>query len=77
MTLETTTWTGGRRLDFKSLNTFAVGEAMVELAPVGAGQYRRGFAGDTFNTAWHMTQAAGAPLAADAPGQLFEVSARK
>jgi 2-dehydro-3-deoxygluconokinase len=44
-------------LDFKSLNTVAVGEAMVELAPVGAGQYRRGFAGDTFNTAWHMTQA--------------------
>lgn len=44
-------------LDFKSLNTVAVGEAMVELAPVGAGQYRRGFAGDTFNTAWHMAQA--------------------
>jgi 2-dehydro-3-deoxygluconokinase len=44
-------------LDFKSLNTVAVGEAMVEMAPVGAGQYRRGFAGDTFNTAWHMAQA--------------------
>lgn len=44
-------------IDFKSLNTLAVGEAMVELAPVGEGQYRRGFAGDTFNTAWHMAQA--------------------
>lgn len=38
----------------------AIGEAMVELAPVGAGQYRRGFAGDTFNTAWHMAQWLGA-----------------
>ena len=44
-------------LDFKSLTTLAVGEAMVELAPVGDGQYRRGFAGDTFNTVWHMAQA--------------------
>ena len=44
-------------LDFKSLNTVAVGEAMVELAPVGGGQYRRGYAGDTFNTAWHMARA--------------------
>jgi 2-dehydro-3-deoxygluconokinase len=44
-------------LDFKNLNTVAVGEAMVELAPIGEGQYRRGFAGDTFNTAWHMAQA--------------------
>jgi 2-dehydro-3-deoxygluconokinase len=34
----------------------AIGEAMVELAPIGAGNYRRGFAGDTFNTAWHMAQ---------------------
>lgn len=44
-------------LNFKSLNTVSVGEAMVELAPVGEGHYRRGFAGDTFNTAWHMAQA--------------------
>ncbi|CAN1564890.1 RbsK Sugar kinases, ribokinase family [Paracoccaceae bacterium] len=44
-------------LDFRNLNSVAVGEAMVELAPVGEGQYRRGFAGDTFNTAWHMAQA--------------------
>ena len=34
----------------------AIGEAMVEMAPVGEGLYRRGFAGDTFNTAWHMAQ---------------------
>lgn len=32
----------------------AIGEAMVELAPVGDGLFRRGFAGDTFNTIWHM-----------------------
>ncbi len=42
--------------EFMNLNTVAVGEAMVELAPVGDGHYRRGFAGDTFNTAWHMAQ---------------------
>ena len=34
----------------------AIGEAMVEMAPVGNGLYRRGFAGDTFNTAWHMAR---------------------
>lgn len=34
----------------------AIGEAMVELAPVGGDLYRRGFAGDTFNTAWHMAR---------------------
>lgn len=34
----------------------AIGEAMVEMAPVGDGLYRRGFAGDTFNTAWHVAQ---------------------
>lgn len=37
----------------------AIGEAMVELAPVGDGLYRRGFAGDTYNTIWHMTQLLG------------------
>ncbi|RED14421.1 sugar kinase [Pontivivens insulae] len=36
-----------------------VGEAMVELAPVEGGLYRRGFAGDTFNTAWHMAHLLG------------------
>jgi 2-dehydro-3-deoxygluconokinase len=44
-------------VDFTSSNTISVGEAMVELAPVGEGHYQRGFAGDTFNTAWHMAQA--------------------
>jgi 2-dehydro-3-deoxygluconokinase len=43
--------------EFKGLNTVSVGEAMVEMAPLGDRQYRRGFAGDTFNTAWHMAQA--------------------
>lgn len=38
----------------------AIGEAMVELAPVGGDLYRRGFAGDTFNTAWHMARWLGA-----------------
>jgi 2-dehydro-3-deoxygluconokinase len=30
-----------------------VGECMVELAPTADGTYVRGFAGDTFNTAWY------------------------
>lgn len=34
----------------------AIGEVMVEMAPVGEGLYRRGFAGDSFNTIWHMAQ---------------------
>ena len=34
----------------------AIGEPMIELAPVEGGLYRQGFAGDTFNTAWHMAQ---------------------
>jgi 2-dehydro-3-deoxygluconokinase len=37
----------------------SIGEAMVELAPVGEGLFRRGFAGDTYNTAWHMAQLLG------------------
>lgn len=31
-----------------------LGECMVEFAPVGDGLYRRGFAGDTFNSAWYL-----------------------
>ena len=31
----------------------SIGECMVELADAGGGLYRRGFAGDTFNTAWY------------------------
>jgi 2-dehydro-3-deoxygluconokinase len=38
----------------------SIGEAMVEMAPVGEGLYRRAFAGDTFNTAWHLAQRLGA-----------------
>ncbi|WP_375550675.1 sugar kinase [Rhodophyticola porphyridii] len=32
----------------------SIGECMVELAASAPGTYRQGFAGDTFNTAWHM-----------------------
>jgi 2-dehydro-3-deoxygluconokinase len=32
----------------------AIGECMVELAPVGDALYRRGFAGDTYNFAWYL-----------------------
>ncbi|MCW4116787.1 sugar kinase [Aurantimonas sp. MSK8Z-1] len=32
----------------------AVGECMIELSSAEGGLYRRGFAGDTFNTAWHL-----------------------
>ena len=32
----------------------ALGECMVELSPAGEELYRRGFAGDTFNTAWYL-----------------------
>ncbi|MDU8909803.1 sugar kinase [Aestuariicoccus sp. MJ-SS9] len=31
----------------------SIGECMVELAPASGDLYRRGFAGDTFNTAWY------------------------
>lgn len=43
-------------ISFTSRTVAAIGEAMVELATVGGGLYRRGFAGDTFNTAWHLAQ---------------------
>jgi 2-dehydro-3-deoxygluconokinase len=36
-----------------------IGEAMVEFAPVGDNLYRRGFAGDTLNTCWHMAKLVG------------------
>jgi 2-dehydro-3-deoxygluconokinase len=35
----------------------AIGEAMVEMAPDGAGRYALSFAGDTFNTAWYARRA--------------------
>ena len=31
-----------------------IGECMVEMAPQPDGLYAMGFAGDTFNTAWHL-----------------------
>lgn len=35
---------------------------MIEMAETGEGIYRKGFAGDTFNTAWHMAQIRDAEL---------------
>lgn len=46
-------------LTFPNRTVVAIGEAMIELAPVDGGLYRKGFAGDTFNTAWHMAQVLG------------------
>ncbi|MCV6547647.1 MAG: sugar kinase [Cohaesibacter sp.] len=42
-----------------SNNFLAIGEAMIEMAPVESGLYQRGFAGDCFNTAWHIAQILG------------------
>ncbi|WP_103332581.1 sugar kinase [Pseudotabrizicola formosa] len=36
-----------------SKSLLCVGECMVELSPTASGDYTRGFAGDTFNTAWY------------------------
>ena len=38
----------------------SIGECMVELASAGDGLYRRGFAGDTLNTAWYLHRELGA-----------------
>jgi 2-dehydro-3-deoxygluconokinase len=46
-------------LAFASNRVVAVGEAMIEMAPAGSGLYRQGYAGDTFNTVWHMAQLLG------------------
>ncbi len=46
-------------LTFRSRKMLSIGEAMVEMAPVSDGLYRRAFAGDTFNTAWHLAQRLG------------------
>lgn len=46
-------------LTIPSQKMVSIGEAMVEMAPVGDGLYRRAFAGDTFNTAWHLAQRLG------------------
>ncbi|MBR0558020.1 sugar kinase [Ciceribacter sp. L1K23] len=34
----------------------SIGECMVEMAPTQDGLYSRGFAGDTFNTAWYLAR---------------------
>lgn len=46
-------------MNFPNKTVVAIGEVMLEMAPVGNGLYRRGFAGDTFNTVWHMAQVLG------------------
>lgn len=40
----------------KTPRIVTIGEAMVEFAPVTDGLFHKAFAGDTFNTAWHMAQ---------------------
>lgn len=44
---------------FASRRAISIGEAMVELAPAGTDMFRRGFAGDTYNTIWHIAQLLG------------------
>jgi 2-dehydro-3-deoxygluconokinase len=46
-------------LTFQSTKVVAIGEAMIEMAVTAPDTYRRSFAGDTFNTAWHMSQVLG------------------
>lgn len=36
-----------------SKSLLSIGECMVEMSPTASGDYARGFAGDTFNTAWY------------------------
>jgi 2-dehydro-3-deoxygluconokinase len=44
---------------WRSRSVLGIGEAMVEFAPMVGDTYRRGFAGDTLNTCWHMAQILG------------------
>lgn len=37
-------------------NFMAIGEAMIEMAVIGPENYKRGFAGDTFNTSWYLAK---------------------
>lgn len=46
-------------MNFRTNKAVAVGEAMIEMAIGKDARYRRNFAGDTFNTAWHMAQVLG------------------
>ncbi len=43
----------------RARRVIGVGEAMIEFAPVADNLYRRGFAGDTLNTCWHMAKLLG------------------
>ena len=41
------------------MRVLAIGECMAELAPSATpGEFRLGFAGDTFNTAWYLARCA-------------------
>lgn len=44
---------------WRNRSVLGIGEVMVEFAAVGGDTYRRGFAGDTFNTCWHLAQVLG------------------
>lgn len=44
---------------WRNRTALGIGEAMVEFVPVGGETYRRGFAGDTLNTCWHLAQLLG------------------
>nr|WP_272213810.1 sugar kinase [Marinicella sp. W31]MDC2879762.1 sugar kinase [Marinicella sp. W31] len=46
-------------------NILCVGECMVEMAPREDGAYTRGFAGDTFNSAWYLARQLPADLSVD------------
>jgi 2-dehydro-3-deoxygluconokinase len=43
----------------------SIGECMVEMAATGDGTFRQGFAGDTFNMAWHARRALGSDWQVD------------
>ncbi|CTQ49243.1 sugar kinase [Jannaschia donghaensis] len=46
------------------MRVLAIGECMAELAPAPSdGDYRLGFAGDTFNTAWYLARMGDVPTA--------------
>ncbi|WP_020683351.1 sugar kinase [Marinobacterium rhizophilum] len=42
-----------------ALRIASIGECMIELAPQGADQYRQGFAGDSYNTAYYLQRLLG------------------
>jgi 2-dehydro-3-deoxygluconokinase len=44
---------------FPHRSVLGIGEAMIEFASLGGEHYRRGFAGDSLNTCWHMAQLLG------------------